>query len=395
MKRPILIITPGYAAPSDPACLPGLRDMVRALTKTRDVTILAARYPHQAGEYALDDAHIVALGGANATGWARWQLLARASAVATDLVVRSQTEVVHAFWADEPGWIGSVVKARTGAALVVSLGGGEIAALPSSGFGVDLQTIGPVLVGAALANADVVTCGSPWLARQLASHRWSTCAPTPLVAPLGVDLTVFQASHEAPKTSKIRAGSDVVVHVANLAGVKGHVDLLKAWPAVSRRFPAAQLVLVGAETDRLIDLPAGVAGLGEIAHAKLPEQLRDAAVWVQASRWESQSVALIEAAACGLRIVGTNVGLLADWPGAHVCRPGDVEGLADVICSGLLDAQRGVNADHRHALGAYSLDAAASRWSSVYTAAIAGAAALATGQQDRYRAAHDRTATRA
>jgi glycosyltransferase involved in cell wall biosynthesis len=97
------------------------------------------------------------------------------------------------------------------------------------------------------------------------------------------------------------------------------------------------------------------AGLG--AHVRFrgfvpPEELaplyRSAHLHVVSSRYESQGVAVLEAAAAGLPTVGTAVGLLPSLaPRAACCvAPGDAPGLARAICALLEDGAR------REAMGA-------------------------------------------
>ncbi len=337
-KPPVVVITPGYAAAGDPACLPGLRDMVRRLAAQRTVIVVALRYPYHKQPYQLDGARVIPLGGGLVTGWKRIAFIARACSTVTQLVTEHRAAIVHAVWADEPGYIAAVVKARTQVATVVSIAGAELADVPDRNFGVQRQCVGPLMVGAALANTDVITCGSPWLGRELQRGFAAKFGGKPqVIVPMGVDTTHF---HPEGEREAIGGGLHVI-HVASCSPVKGHDILLGAWRRVAHSGLDVTLHLVGAGTDRIGVLPPRTVGHGEIAHQRLPRWLRSADLWVQSSLYESQSVALLEAAAAGVAVLGTRVGMLADCPPAMaLVPPGDVGALAQSLITALRDAPR-------------------------------------------------------
>jgi glycosyltransferase involved in cell wall biosynthesis len=154
--------------------------------------------------------------------------------------------------------------------------------------------------------------------------------------------------------------------------------LIRAFRFVVDRKPEARLVIVGtgplreelASVVHSLDLAERVSFAGEISHERLPELYRSAALFVQASLHEAQGMAVLEAAACGLPIVGTPVGALADLaPDAAVIAPGDPIRMAQAMLSVLGDAS------WRRTLGQfararveheYSLAAAADRFEELY-----------------------------
>jgi glycosyltransferase involved in cell wall biosynthesis len=91
---------------------------------------------------------------------------------------------------------------------------------------------------------------------------------------------------------------------------------------------------------------------GAVPHDRLPQYYRAADLLVLSSRYESQSMVALEAAACGCPVVGTAVGVLPELPGARVVPVGDVAALAEAIIAAVSD--RGALA----ARGRTSLEAA-------------------------------------
>ena len=104
--------------------------------------------------------------------------------------------------------------------------------------------------------------------------------------------------------------------VGSLYPVKGQMDVLRAFA----RVPDAELVIVGVGPLRgtldglatRLGLRDRIRWLGSVPHEQLPAIYRSAAVFVQGSRHEAQGMALLEAAACGVPVVGTPVGVLPE-----------------------------------------------------------------------------------
>ena len=81
---------------------------------------------------------------------------------------------------------------------------------------------------------------------------------------------------------------------------------------------------------------------GEQPYPRLPEFYGGAALYLQSSRHEAQGMAVLEAAACGIPLVGTDVGVLPELsPAAAVFVPvGDHRALADAVSGLLRDPDR-------------------------------------------------------
>ncbi len=156
------------------------------------------------------------------------------------------------------------------------------------------------------------------------------------VIPNGVDLRRFHP----PTTRQARhAARPTVVCVGRLCRQKGQDVLLAAWPRVLREVPGARLVLVGGgEGQGGAGLAgAGLAGVefaGDVADV-LPV-LHRADLLVLPSRWEGMALAPLEAMACGLPVVVTDVdGARESLPPGHEDRclvpPEDPEALAGAL----------------------------------------------------------------
>src|SRR5207247_1755349 len=128
------------------------------------------------------------------------------------------------------------------------------------------------------------------------------------------------------------------VHVASLTRVKDQTTLLRALAVLRRGGVQASLDMVGegplrAELVSLVDalgLNEAVCFHGEVDHSDLPDVYHAARAFVLSSRHEAQSMVALEAAACGLPVAGTHVGVLPELTGALV-RIGDASALADAM----------------------------------------------------------------
>jgi len=137
--------------------------------------------------------------------------------------------------------------------------------------------------------------------------------------------------------------------------VKDPHTCLKALKIIVDRYEDTVLDWVGLDTlggamqmlAKNLGLERKVRFHGEVKYSDLPDFYRGAHVYIQSSLYESQGLSVCEAAAAGLPIVGTGVGLLREIaPGRAVAvDPGDASALAGAVLDLLPDLSR------RQALG--------------------------------------------
>jgi glycosyltransferase involved in cell wall biosynthesis len=127
----------------------------------------------------------------------------------------------------------------------------------------------------------------------------------------------------------------LVVTPGRLSEQKGQDVLLRAWPGIRRRHPAARLALVGDGPLRRKLRPLADASVRFVGNvADVDRWLHAADLVVLPSRWEGLSLAMLEAMACGRSVITTAVAgardALADGGGA-VVPVGDPARLAEAI----------------------------------------------------------------
>ncbi len=329
------LITPGFSADERDWCIPWLLNLARSLAQQHDVRVFSLRYPHRRSSYTVHGAKVYAFGGASAGGLRRLPLLMQVRAAILRQHRQQTFDVFHGLWADEPGFLAVTTAHRLGLPAVVSLLGGELVGFPDLGYGGQLSRANRWLTARALAGANRVTVGSSYLAG-LAQPHISRDRLTPW--PLGIDTALFQPEGERATL----AGEFRLLQVAHLSPIKGQAALLRVIAQLASLIPGLHLHLVGdgplrlslTEQARALGLDGRVTFHGEIAHDLLPAFYRSAHLFTLSSRFESQSLAALEAAACGCPIVGTAVGILPDiLPPERMAAPDDGAGLAAAILS--------------------------------------------------------------
>jgi glycosyltransferase involved in cell wall biosynthesis len=160
-----------------------------------------------------------------------------------------------------------------------------------------------------------------------------------------VDLQIF---HPATKETKIKAKTDknllnhpVITFSGRLVARKGLSVLLDAWPSISKAFPAAHLIILG-EGPQLVEykqlaisrrLSDTVFFLGRVED--VVGYLYATDIYVLPSFQEGFPNALLEAMACGLPVVASQIGGVEDVvkPGINglLSKPGNAHDLSQAV----------------------------------------------------------------
>lgn len=306
----IAIVVPGFSVDEQDWCIPALLDFVRVLAAQAEVHVFTLRWPERNDTYSVYGAVVHALGGRKNIGLrGALQLYTRAVQKITAEHNQAPFSAIHAFWADEPGWVAAWVGRLLNIPVVISLAGGELIGMRDINYGVQLLPGRDALIRMSLASAKWITAGSKYLLNIARNHLDESAKEKLVLAPLGVDTELFSPSVQKNENRKI-------LNVGSLYPIKDQGRMIRATSSI----PDVHLEIAGggplmsdlyntAFTFRAADR---VKLLGEIDHDKMPELYRSASILVQSSRHESQGMAVLEAAACGIICVGTPVGVLPE-----------------------------------------------------------------------------------
>lgn len=391
--RICLVVPGGVDRSGTERVIPALLWLLERLARRHDVVVLSLGQEREPSSWPLLGARVVDLGLLVPSALPGLAILRRRREASRFFRNEERGggapfDLVHAFWASPCGFLAAVSR-RRGAPLVVSLAGGELAGIPSIGYGHQLHGRERAKVAYALSRASAVTAAS------LPMVRAAEAAGVPArLVPLGPPAEAFV-------TRERRSGPDApfrLVQVADLNAVKDQGTLLRAVALARREDPSIVLDVAGEDTlggavpreaARLgLDRDGAVAFHGRLAQDGVRALLARSDLFVLSSLHEAGPVAVVEAAAAGLATVGTAVGHVAEGDGGRslAVPPGDERALAAAILALRRDPGR-LRRMEEAALAwarANDADATARRFEAIYaevakTGAEGPRAAAATG----------------
>ena len=250
-------------------------------------------------------------------------------------------EIIHGIWAFPAGTIAVLLGKMFRLPVIVSLQGGEAANVPQIAYGNMFKRFLRIITLWTCRHADELTA--------LTHYQWNEIMRFGLdrknvhVVPYGADKANF-----AP-VKKTFAPPFRFLHVANLNEVKDQQTLLRAFAIISQNADC-RLRIVG--PDHLngqlqqfikeLKIANKVEFLGHVPHEHLPAYYEWAHMMLHTSYYEGQAVVVAEAAASGVVVCGTRVGLIADLSddGAVSVETSAYEDLAKKVLDLLDDRER-------------------------------------------------------
>jgi glycosyltransferase involved in cell wall biosynthesis len=369
--RVALVVPGGVDRSGRQRVIPALLWLIERLARRHTLHVFALSQEPAACDYALLGAHVHNLGMPSISAWPGQALLRTRRRLLREFTRHGRFDVVHAFWANNPGFLAALAARRTGVPLVVSLGGGELVGFRDIAYGSQLLLRERLKVRFTMRSAARVTVASGPMEELARRH-----GVVPAVVPLGVDREFFGDEAAA-------GGPRRILHVGSLNRIKDQPTLLRAFRRVADVVPDAHLDVIGEDVIGGA-VQADCAGLGLSSrvtfHGFLPSDATRAFflradVFALSSRHEAGPLVVLEAAASGVPTVGTAVGHVRDFaPDRAVAVPvGDDGALAAGILSLLRDEPR------RRAMGAaarvwareHDADATASAFEGIYADVLA------------------------
>lgn len=298
-----LVVTGGLHPSGREQMVPAWLWLIERLSRTHHVDAFVLRHLPAPTRYSLAGATIEDLGRPRGR-WSQWKALGRA------LKAGGPYDVVHGLWANPAGVLAAVAGRRFRLPSVVTCDSGEFTAIPEIEYGLQRHARGRAAVALACRLATRIHV-TTWFMQARAAERGVSNV---VRIPFGVDLArVTRPSilSEGPPWRLLQIGS--------LNAVKDQSTLLRAL-SIARRTVDVRLDLVGEDTLRgRLQREAGALGLsdavsfhGWVPHDELGGFHRAAHLYVQSSRHEGGGMALLEAAASGVPVVGTSVGHVSD-----------------------------------------------------------------------------------
>jgi glycosyltransferase involved in cell wall biosynthesis len=341
-----LIVRGGVEADAGaPNPAPIFIDLIRRLAAACEVKVFSLHganratvlslYRGTAPIHRIGDAAVIQLGTAPMP---RLRLAAdalRVGAAIRALAPRSgRPELLHGIGLS-PGIVATAVGRLSRIPSVVSLVGGELTCMPEIAYGDRRSAKGRAIVTALLRTAGTITVASEFMRRRAEGE-----GARARVLPFGIDVDRFAGDVARPDGPPYR-----LLHVGTLCALKDQLTLVRALRLLVERGLDVTLDIAGSddwggrvqrEWERL-GLGARVTWHGWRDRDALAPLHRRAHAFVMTSLDDVAPAAVLEAAAAGLPVVGTNVGFIADWaPERAIATPiADARALADAV-QGLL-----------------------------------------------------------
>jgi glycosyltransferase involved in cell wall biosynthesis len=174
-----------------------------------------------------------------------------------------------------------------------------------------------------LSRADFITCDAEEVKRriiELANYP----AEKIIVFPWGIDLKLFRPCVELRKATRQELGWEdkkILIMTRSFKEVYGIEYFLKALPKVFEEVPEARALVIGSGPLELqlkalaqeLNLADRIRFLGEIPNHELPKYLNASDLYVSSSLSDGTSLSLLEAFACALPVVVTDVPAILEW----------------------------------------------------------------------------------
>ncbi len=331
--RIALIVPGGVDRSGTHRVTPCLLWLVERLARRHDLQVFALFQEASASRYSL-------LGATVHTVGRRWAKINAVKAVRAEHRAKP-FDVIHA-WGTPAGVAAAILGKMLSRPVLWHLAGGELVSLPTIRYGGRLTARGRLWSWIALRGAARITAASPSIVREAGAFGFRA---ERLI--LGVDLerwSVKEPRHRAPR-APVR-----LLQVASINRVKDQGTLLQAMVHLQEACVDYHLYIVGEDTldgemerrAKSLSVIDRVTFRGFVPHGQLHDMMAQADLLVVSSLHEGGEVVTLEAAVCGVPVVGTRVGHVeALAPDAAVAVPvGDALALAEAIATVLEDEDR-------------------------------------------------------
>ena len=341
MKR-IAIFTPGGVSSGGKRIhVPSLTNIVARLSGKFEISVYSLDSGSERERVAQCGAAVVKYVSAKHDSRSLHKALSLVSAFLVDNS-RRRFDLLHGFWGLPSGLLVVLLGKALRIPSLVSLLGGETADLPTIGYGNLARKPTRLLTEWTFRNANslhVLTKFQNCQLQRLGYNRRNI-----QVIPIGADESFRNPARDRRPTPPYR-----FLHVGSLVRVKDQKTLLRAFRQIAQKVQAELRIIgpdyLGGEVQQFVKelgIDHLVSFFGHLPHDRLPDQYRWADVMLHTSLHEAQGVVLAEAAASGVVIAGTNVGLIHDLGNERgiSVEPGKDAELASLVVDALQNEKR-------------------------------------------------------
>jgi glycosyltransferase involved in cell wall biosynthesis len=311
---------------------PMLQRLLDGLCLSFDIVVYSHAAPNQ--EYKEGRTVIRSVEHRTANRWARWFMLIR-------MFIRDHRkhkyDALFGFWGMPSGVVAVLLGKTFGVPTAVYLLGGDSAGIPSINYGILHKPLLRIMALWIYNRCTLLLGISHYQQTQLASFGLKR--PITII-PWGADASAYPFREKRP--------GDTLhfIHVAHLTPVKDQQTLIRSFALINQK-RRSELQIFGADCMggvvqqlcKALAVEDRVTFSGMVPYGSMPSHYAWADIMLHTSLSEGQSMALTEAAASGVLIAGTRVGLLHDIGDqcGIVVEVGDDGGLASRVLALLED----------------------------------------------------------
>lgn len=353
----VLVIAPGFPSLANPWAFPFIREQVLQLCKRVErVTVLSPttsvpffargfrrgvvlasipkRYSLIEGKCEVLFPRYLKAPGQAFLWWTTAQWCRLVSKIVAELAQTRPVSLIHANAGGESSWSAIQVAKRYGIPCVVTYQGSEVHTMLAN------RQNGWKLCRDSFRLADLNISVSRSIERILKTHAQPQGRCEVMLR--GVDLRIFFPS----LTKDVKR--PIVLFVGRITEAKGVYDLLKAWAQIVAICRNAELRVLGPDQTngrfvreiRSCGYGSSISVMAPVPLSDVAKHMRQAQVFCLPSHGEGTPNSVMEALACGLPVVATNVGGIPDIvihnQTGLLVNKGDVQGLAEAIISLLM-----------------------------------------------------------
>ncbi len=340
MSLRIAIITPGaYKNENDFGGAASIHNFIKELSQSKEIelTVFSLYYPLNQPEYKFYNAKVFSFGSGNKSFAARKFIIWRkCEKKFTEEYRTNKFDLIHSLWSRETGFITSRLSRKLNIPFITGVGGGELANFRTINYGSRISNLQKYFVDKCFEKAIVIISGSDYISHKIKKYYDSRIFSKVKKLPFGADENMFKVN-EKYSASIMNNKLPILINIANAVPVKSHETLFKALKIVSKKFPEIILECYGRDEENILkslsekyEVSENIRLNGFIEYEIIPEKLTGGRIFVLSSLYESQNMAVIEAALCGLPVVSTDVGIALEIT-ENLVKPGDFNSLAEKI----------------------------------------------------------------
>ncbi|MBK5277345.1 MAG: glycosyltransferase family 4 protein [Bacteroidia bacterium] len=246
---------------------------------------------------------------------------------------KKRFDCVITFWGYPAGFFAALITKVFGIPSIVNVLGADSSGIESINYGIFHRRFPRAIANWSYTNCTVLLAVSEFQANRL---KYFGITRDICTIPWGADASMY------PFAEKQKSEVLQVIHVGHINPVKDQCTLLRAFAIIRRNRPA-KLKIFGTDTMRgaihrfcnELEIQEDVEFYNIVLYNEMPGHYEQADVMLHSSLSEAQCMALTEAAACGVLMAGTRVGILHDLGNEYgvVVDVGDHEGLANGVLS--------------------------------------------------------------